>query len=146
MDDILIRMMQLSQKGYACSQILILLALEARASSNADLVRAMAGIAYGCGTGRATCGTLTGGCCLLALFAAKGEDDETASNRFMLMQQELSDWFEDQVGRQHGGITCESITGDAGPAASRQVCGQIVADTYAKVMSILADNGFEPYE
>jgi len=144
MNDVMIRMLQLSQKGYGCSQILIRLFLEARGEENPALVRAMAGLAYGCGGGHATCGTLTGACCALALYAGKGKDDEASSERLMLMLQELSDWFEEQVGGPHGGTACETIVGEAGPAAARQRCGAIVADTYSKVLEILSANGFEP--
>jgi hypothetical protein len=144
LNDVMIRMLQLSQKGYGCSQILIRLFLEARGEDNPALVRSMAGLAYGCGGGRASCGTLTGGCCALALYAGKGQDDEEASDRLMLMLQELSDWFWEHVGGLHGGIACETIVGEDGPAAARQRCGVIVADTYAKVLEILAGNGFDP--
>ena len=115
MNDVMIRMLQLSQKGYGCSQILIRLFLEARGEDNPALVRSMAGLAYGCGGGRATCGTLTGACCALALYAGKGQDDETGSERLLLMLQELTDWFEEQVGRPHGGIACETIVGVGRP-------------------------------
>ncbi len=144
MNDLMLRMLQLSQKGYGCSQILIRLILEARGEDNRDLVRAMAGLAYGCGGGRATCGTLTGACCALALYAGKGRDDEAADDRLMLMLQELSDWFWNHVGSPHGGMDCEAIVGEAGPTAARQRCGVIVADTFAKVLEILAANGFDP--
>ncbi len=144
MNDVMIRMLQLSQKGYGCSQILIRLLLEARGEDNPALVRSMAGLAYGCGGGRATCGTLTGGCCALALYAGKGEDGEAGSERLLLMLQELSDWFERQVGGLHGGMACETIVGAGGPAAARQRCGAIAADTYAKVLEILAAHGFDP--
>jgi hypothetical protein len=144
MDDVTIRMLQLSQKGYGCSQVLVRLFLEARGEDNPALVRSMAGLAYGCGGGRATCGTLTGGCCALALYAGKGADGEEGSERLMLMLQELSDWFEEKVGGLHGGIACETIVGTEGPAAARQRCGVIVADTYVKVLEILAANGFDP--
>jgi hypothetical protein len=144
MDDLMIRMLQLSQKGYGCSQILIRLVLETRGEDNPALVRAMAGLAYGCGAGRATCGTLTGACCALALYAGKGRDGEAANDRLMLMLQELSDWFWGHVGSSHGGIDCEAIVGEGGPAAARQRCGAIVADTYAKLLEILAANGFDP--
>lgn len=144
LNDVMIRMLQLSQKGYGCSQILIRLCLEARGEENPALVRSMAGLAYGCGGGRATCGTLTGGCCGLALYAGKGKDDEVGSERLMLMLQELSEWFEERVGRPHGGTACETIVGAEGPAAARQRCGMIVADTYAKVLEILSANGFDP--
>ena len=145
MDDNLIRMLRLAAGGYACSQIIVQLGLDARGEENPALVRAMAGLAYGCGGGRASCGALTGGCCLLALYAGKGSDTEAESDRLMLMLSELSEWFEAQVGGQYGGIICETITGEDGPAAARQRCGAIVGDTFNKVMEILTDNGFDPY-
>jgi hypothetical protein len=143
MDDTMIRMMRLAQKGYTCSQILILLALEARGEQNPVLVRAAAGLAYGCGTGKASCGVLTGGSCVIALFAGKGSDEEQESEKFMMMLQDLSDWFSEHVGGQYGGIECQGIVGDEGPAAARQRCGAILAETYAKVMEILFINGFD---
>jgi hypothetical protein len=142
-NDVMIRMLKLSQKGYGCSQILIQLFLESRGEDNPTLVRSMAGLAYGCGGGRATCGTLTGGCCALALYAGKGTDDEVGSERLMLMLQDLSDWFEEQVGGPHGGIACETIVGVEGPESARQRCGAIVAKTYTKVLEILSANGFD---
>lgn len=145
MNDLMLRMLQLSQKGYSCSQILIRLVLETRGEDNPALVRAMAGLAYGCGGGRATCGTLTGACCAIALYAGKGRDDEAASDRLMLMLQELSDWFWGHVGESHSGVTCETIVGEAGPSAARQRCGMIVADTFTKVLELLAASGFDPF-
>lgn len=144
MDDFLIRMLGLGQKGYNCSQILMLLALEQRGDANPDLVRAVGGLAYGCGSGRADCGALTGGCCVLGLYAGKGDDQEISSEQLPLMLQELSDWFDGRVGRKYGGISCNAVVGDGGPAASRQSCGAIVAETYGKVMEILAGNGLVP--
>jgi len=143
MDDTMIRMMRLAQKGYTCSQILILLALEARGEQNPTLVRAASGLAYGCGTGKGSCGVLTGGSCVIGLFAGKGSDEEQESEKFLLMLQDLSDWFFDHVGNQHGGIECQTIVGEEGPVAARQKCGAILAETYAKVMEILVSNGFD---
>ena len=144
MNETMIQMARLSQKGYNCSQIILLLAMELRGTTNPDLIRAMAGLGYGCGAGSGSCGVLTGGCCLLALYGAKGADDEEPSDRFMLMLQELSDWFQDTVGSRHGGIECDKIVGEGGPAAARQICGNIVAETYAKVLEILMTNEFDP--
>jgi hypothetical protein len=146
MDDMLIRMMQLGQQGYNCSQIIMLLGLEVRGESNPDLVRAMGGLAYGCGSGHNTCGTLTAGCCLLALYAGKGSVDETSSDRLVLMLQELNVWFSQHTGCDADDMSCEAIVGEAGPAASRQRCGTIVAETYGKVMEILTTNGINPME
>lgn len=141
MDDLMIRMMQYGQQGYSCSQILILLGLEARGCDNPDLVRAMAGLAYGCGSGSATCGVLTGGCCLLAFLAVNGDDSAKPVPELPDMLQSLSDWFVRRAGRSHGGISCEAIVGEAGPAASRQTCGALVMETYGKVLEILAEYG-----
>ena len=144
MNEITIRMMQLGGQGFYCSQILLIMALETRGQENPDLVRSVAGLAYGCGSNRGTCGVLSGGSCLLGLYAGKGGSDEIESDRFFLMLQELGDWFEEQVGSQYGGITCESIVGEAGPAASRERCGRIVADTYGKCLEILQANDIDP--
>jgi len=144
MDDTMIQMMRLAQKGYTCSQILILLALGARGEQNPSLVRAAAGLAYGCGTGKGSCGVLTGGSCVIALFAGKGSDEEQESEKFMMMLQDLSDWFSAHVGKEYGGIECHAIVGEEGPAAARQRCGAILAETYGKLMEILISNDFDP--
>jgi hypothetical protein len=144
MEDTLIRLMQLAGKGYSCSQIILLMGLEARGETNPGLVRAMAGLAYGCGSGQASCGALTGACCLLALYAGKGGDDEQQSEQLMAMLQDLSDWFMERIGGPAGGLACETIVGQEGPAASRQRCGTIVAETYAKVMEILLTYQIDP--
>ena len=144
MDDTMIRLMQLGGKGYYCSQILMSMALEERGEENPALVRAMAGLAYGCGSSQASCGALTGGSCVLALYAGKGADDEEQSELLLSMMQELADWFAEHVGSEHGGITCEAIVGEAGPDASRQTCGSLVGETFNKAMEILAANDFDP--
>ncbi len=143
MDDILLRMMQLAQKGYVCSQIILQLGLDLRGENNLALIRAMAGPAYGCGTGRATCGALIGGVSLLALYAAKGAGEETEADALGVMIQELSDWFSEHVGGHHGGITCEAITGAEGPGRNRPQCGGIVADTFSQAVALLTENGFD---
>jgi Putative redox-active protein (C_GCAxxG_C_C) len=143
MEDSAIHLLQLAQRGYACSQIILLMGLEARGETNPGLVRAMAGLAYGCGAGRASCGALTGGCCLLALYAGKGSDEETGSEQLMAMLQDLSEWFVGRIGGPSGGIACEAIVGQEGPAASRQRCGTIVKETYDKVMEILYTYEFD---
>lgn len=143
MHDTMIRVLRWAHKGYTCSQILVLLALEARGEQNPALVRAAGGLAYGCGAGEGTCGVLTGGCCVLALFAGKGSDDEAASDRLVSMLQELSDWFSGHVGGRFGGITCQAVVGEDGTEGARQRCGEILSETYAKTVEILAANGFD---
>ena len=144
MDDTQIRVLKLAARGYTCSQIIVQFALDARGEENQTLVQAMAGLAFGCGSGRATCGALAGGCCLLALYGGKRGDGESASEKLPLMLNELSEWFEKKVGETFGGTVCDTITGEEGPAGARQRCGTIVADTVARAMEILVTHGFDP--
>ena len=144
MDEIMLRMLQLSAKGYGCSQILMKLALELRDEENPALMRAMAGPGYGCGSGAATCGALVGGCCVLALYTGTDAEAELGSAVLRPMQAALTDWFEERVGGEDGGTICGQIVGAEGPEANRQRCGNIVAETYTQIMAILAAHGIDP--
>jgi hypothetical protein len=77
------------------------------------------------------------------LSAGKGNEEEQESEKPPIMFEELSDWFSDHVGGPYGGTECQVIVGEDGPAAARQRCGRILAETYAKVMEILISNGFD---
>lgn len=144
MDNMQIRIMQLGRQGYTCSQIIILMGLEQCAQKNSGLVRAMAGLAYGCGSGHGSCGVLTGGCCLLAWYAGHGGTDRIGPDRLMPMLQTLSEWFSHHTGCKSADMSCDAIVGQAGPAASRQRCGAMMAETFGKVMQILDANGIDP--
>ena len=141
MNETLLRMMKLSYDGYYCSQILLLLALETQGKSNPDLIKAMGGLAHGSGFSGGICGTLTGAACLLGLYAGKGSDDDNEDERLKYMLRDLGEWFEDTIGSRYGGISCEVIVGDH--AEIRQRCGAIVAETYGKVMELLAASGYD---
>lgn len=141
MDDTLIQMLRYASKGYACSQIMALLTLDRCQASNPGLVRAMAGLAYGCGDGIGTCGVLTGACCVIGYFTGKGTDEDTGNADLMLMLEALTDWFADEIGARHSGITCQAIVGEAGPEASRSICANILSETYARTINVLADHG-----
>jgi hypothetical protein len=143
MEDRTIQMLKLAGRGYTCSQIMILMGLELRGETNPGLVRAMAGLAYGCGTGQASCGVLTGGSCLLALFAGKGSDDETGSEKLTAMLQDFLGWFGERIGDPSGALACEALVGQEGPTASRQRCGELLIDTFAKVLEILQTYEFD---
>ncbi len=144
MDDTQFRMLELSQKGYYCGQILIALFLEAQGKHDPDLVRAMAGLALGAGSSSGTCGALEGGACAIALYVGKGQDSEEQTEEMWLMLAELWEWFENDVGAPHGGVKCGDILGDGAP--QRQRCGPIVAQTYSKVLQILLEHGIDPTE
>ena len=141
MDDTLIQMLRFASKGYVCSQIMALLTLDRCQDEDPGFIRSMAGLAYGCGNGNASCGVLTGACCVIGYFAGKGTDEEKSNEDLMLMLEELTDWFEKQIGKRHSGITCQAIVGEAGPEASRSICANILSETYAQTITILSDHG-----
>ena len=143
MDDVMFRMMELKSKGFYCSQIMMLLALENQDKTNEDLIRSMAGLAFGVGIGD-VCGALTGGACILSLYAGKGTEEEEEHYRLMGMLHELGDWFRETFAGQYGGISCDAISEDGSLRNER--CGGVVAATYQKVIEILVTNEFDPSE
>ena len=142
MTDEMIRMLQLAQQGFQCSQILLLMGLEAQGKDNVDLVRVMSALAGGLGFSGDICGTLTGGACMLGLYAGRGRADEEEDPRLNIMIGELVEWFTTEHGRKYGGIRCEEILsregkemGSPGPA--------IVLATFQKVKDLLVENGLD---
>jgi hypothetical protein len=144
LDDTMIRVMRLSAQGLYCSQIIMAMALETSGCSNPELVRSMAGLAFGCGTGQASCGVLTGAACVLALHAGRGVADEEESPAFMPMLEELNDWFAARAGGPNGAVTCEAIMGPGANHTPQQKCGALVGEAFVKLMEILTSNGFDP--
>ena len=144
MDDTLMNILRFAAKGYACSQIMVLLALNKTKASNPGLVRAVSGLAYGCGTGTATCGVLSGACCVIGYFAGKGLDDEKENPILLLMLEEMNDWFQNEFGTRYNGITCKAIVGEAGPEASRNICGNILSATHSQLLKILSNHDIHP--
>ncbi len=142
MNDDMIRMIQLGQQGFHCSQILLILGLEAQGKANPDLVRAMNGLAGGLGFSGDVCGTLTGGACLLALYAGRGTPEEEEDERLNVMIQELVDWFTQEYGHQYGGIQCKLILDD-NPANRTARCPRMVLGVYERVKVLLIENGFD---
>ena len=141
MSDAEFRMFELAIDGFACSQILIQLALEAQGKSSPDLVRAMSGLLNGMACGK-VCGALTGGCCLLGFYAGRGSHEEHADPLFETMLRQLVQWFEAEYEARYGSIDCDKIVGDD-PRLKMERCPQIVAQTLEKAKEILASNGYD---
>jgi C_GCAxxG_C_C family probable redox protein len=145
LDDLQFELFTLGSKGYCCSQILVILALRERGEENPGLVRSMAGLCHGIGGCGGVCGVLTGAAALLGLYAGKGTDDETESDRLPLMLSELHDWFSAIASDRHGGINCTDILGEeACREPDPERCGGLLLETYDQVLAILEDNGFDP--
>lgn len=140
--DELLRMLQLAGQGFHCSQVLLSLGLEAQGKTNPDLIRAMAGLAGGVGFCGDTCGALTGGACLLALYAGRGTPQEEENPRLNLMVSELVEWFTEEFSQCYGGIQCREILADD-PTNQLKRCPDLVSRTYEKVKAILLENDFD---
>jgi C_GCAxxG_C_C family probable redox protein len=142
MMDELLRMLELAGQGFHCSQILLFLGLDSQGKSNPDLIRAMAGLAGGVGFCGDICGALTGGACLLALYAGKGTPEDEENPRLNLMVNELTEWFTNEFAECYGGIHCRDILAD-NPANQASRCPGIVSGTYEQVKRLLIENGFD---
>ncbi len=142
MTEEMIRMIRLGRQGFHCSQILLIMGLEARGKENPDLVRSMSGLAGGLGFSGEVCGALTGGACLLGLYAGRGSAEEEEDERLNLMISELVEWFSAEYGSAYGGIRCEYIL-EGDPSARSTRCPGMVLGTYNKVRELLVDQGFD---
>ena len=142
-DEIVMRMIELAEKNYNCSQIMMILALDQEGKNNPGLVRAMSGLGDGCGFFKETCGIMTAAASILSWYAGKGADNETESEKLLPMLQDLGDWFHQEIGGKYQGTRCQEIVGDlVGTEVGKQICGGIIFQTYAKVNEILATNKF----
>lgn len=135
------RVMDLALQGFQCSQILMVLALEAEGKQNEDLVRAMSGLLGGMGCGKA-CGALTGGCSVLGLHAGWGSPQGAADERLAGMLSEFVDWFESEFKPRYGSIDCAGIVEDDMRNKLAR-CPGIVIESFAKLKQILAENGYD---
>jgi len=132
---------QWALQGYCCSQILMLMALEAQGKEDPDMVRAMQGLCGGIGWSGDTCGTLTGAACVVAMYAGKGSLDEAADWQLGAMLHDLVNWFTETYGESFGGIRCREILGDD-PMNRFQRCPPIIEETWDKVVEILSSYGY----
>lgn len=141
MDDIK-RIIELKGQGYYCSQILVQMGLDLQGKSNPDVIRCMHALAGGIGFSGQLCGALTGGACLLGLYAGKGTASETEDERLNLMLLELVEWFKDRFGSRYGGMECDTILeGNLGNIPQR--CPEIILSVYQKAKELLIEQGFE---
>ncbi len=141
MDESALRMMQLSAEGFCCSQILIKLTLEDMGEDNIPLVRAMAGLCEGFGTGE-LCGVASGAACVMALYAAKGSPEEQTLDCYPLLLAQFMDWFKGSS-TSWGGIRCDDIIAFHG-GKKPEVCGGILQRARETILAILAESGIDP--
>jgi C_GCAxxG_C_C family probable redox protein len=134
-------MMALAQDGFRCSQIMLALGLQRQGKESSDVIRTMEGLIVGVGHSGKICGALTGGTCLIALYAGRGRSDEEEHPLLWPMIHEFVEWFDSEIGENRGIVDCDLILQRAGAAApSPEVCGPVVLKAYMKAISVLEDN------
>jgi C_GCAxxG_C_C family probable redox protein len=138
------RIQALLKQGFYCSQVLLTLGLELQGKDNPDLVASMQGLAGGLGFTGELCGALSGGACLLALYAGKRTPEEDENPRLLFMTEDLVNWFKSEFGQQYSGIRCEEIL--AGSSLNQMKrCPLMISGVYNKVKELLIENGFNLY-
>jgi hypothetical protein len=143
MNAMMMELLPLVHQGYCCSQLLLLLMLQARDQQNADVVRAADGLCHGIGQSNGPCGLLTGGACALALVAGKGADDETVHPMLTPLLNDYATWFYERT-QAYGGQSCEQIaaglgatSGAAGEKPNPVACGDLLAECWEKIMELV---------
>ncbi len=134
------RVAELALKGYKCSHILVQIGLDALGRENPELLRAMSGLANGMGSGLA-CGALTGGCCLIGMYAGGGGEGRDEHEKLQRMLEEYVDWFREESLR-FGGSDCQQISG-SNPMQRAERCPGLILESVRKAREILEANGFE---
>ena len=106
--DLTQRILELSQYGYFCSQILAILLLETIGEENPKLVQAMTGLNGGVGFSGGVCGCMTGGCCLLSYFTGKPDDSHYDSPHHKTALAEFTRWFTEEMEMEYQSIDCRT--------------------------------------
>ncbi len=140
MDD-LPKVLTYSTQGFNCSQVLIMMMLELQGRENPDLVRASQALGGGIGFNGLNCGALTGGACLLGVYAGRDLIDQEEDERLNLMLIDLVDWFKNGIGQKYGGVNCDNILeGNRANYMSR--CIDIINSVFQKCKELLVDYGY----
>lgn len=140
MEDDRLRIFELSQQGFCCSQILLMMGLEAQGKENPDLIRAMAGLCGGGGYSGKNCGAFTGGLCLLSMYVGRGTLEEMEVLFASRMMAQLVEWFEDEIGSKYGGVNCIQIL-EENPLNKMERCPDLIQLVFEKVEAILEEQG-----
>jgi len=139
MDENALDIFALASQGYCCTQILLKMALKEEGKENEDLIRAVHGLCGGVAYSRKTCGAMTGGICILGLYAGKGAPAERYKDNYMEMMKEYMEWFE----AEFESTDCRDLIGvhvfadDNGNINYPVKCGDTLSKCYEKVQEIL---------
>lgn len=129
--DLSLRMLELSNQGYYCGQILLIVALEEEGKRAPELVAALGGLSGGLGFSGKNCGALTGGACLLAYLTAG--DEGIFDGQAQVLVSEFVRWFEETIGTQYGGIDCDEIL-EGNPSHQLTRCAEVMEQVFEQCL------------
>lgn len=148
MNPILMDVLPFVRQGYCCSQLLMLLMLQARGEDNPALVRAQQGLCHGIGQSEGPCGLLPGGACVLSLLCGKGSEDEEANPMLTPLLNEYAVWFYERTAA-YGGCSCPQVAAGLGAVRSEGeepdpvACGDLLADCWEKIGELVESYGID---
>lgn len=131
------RIMDLSQKGYHCSQIMMQLSLDYRDREEPFTIRSLGALGGGMFAQR-TCGTLTGGVAMLSSYFPR-EEGAPEPEEYQEIARELVDWFE----KENGSIECGDLV-EFDMEAIMKFCPGLMARTFTKCLELLEEHGIDP--
>lgn len=145
MNDTSFRIYKLASQGFCCTQIMLKMILEDEKRENISLIKAVNGLCGGLGFSKRTCGVLTGGICILGLYAGKGEPQEQKNDNLMKMAKEYLDWFENEFESLDCGdiIGVHVISDENGNINYPVKCGNIILKSYEKVQQVLSEYEYD---
>lgn len=133
------RVMEQMEKGHNCSQTMMQLSLDMRERDEPFTIRAMGALGGGMHACR-TCGTLTGGVCMLASYFTR-EDGENEPEGYKPLATELVEWFENE----YGSLECRELVATDVESMLR-FCPGLMVRTFEKCVEILEAAGIDPTE
>ncbi|WP_320042423.1 DVU_1555 family C-GCAxxG-C-C protein [uncultured Desulfobacter sp.] len=133
MDDI--EILKLKSKGYCCSQIMVQLVLDMADVENRQLVDFSRGLCMGSKLETGSCGILTAGLCLLAMYAVQDQDLRAS------MQDDFRAFFTAAASK---GVQCRQIAGSHYPNLNPETCPTLLTQALGALMTILSEHELDP--
>lgn len=151
MNPVLLDILPYVRQGYCCSQLLMVLALQARGQDAPELMRALNGLCHGLGFSGGPCGLLTGGAAVLGLLAGK-DATQDALPCLNPVINDYANWFYERTA-PYGGCSCEQVasglqgqgvhssaTASAdGKAPDPLLCGALLAECWDQLRLLARD-------
>lgn len=134
------RVMELSQKGYHCSQIMMQLSLDLREREEPFTIRSLGALGGGMFAKR-NCGTLTGGVAMLSSYFPR-EAGEPEPEAYQAIAKELVEWFE----KENGSINCGDLVDIDDMETVMNFCPGLIARTFEKCLELMEAHGIDPTE